>query len=65
MASHLPSAQAKKGDQDLHLARNLRDEWKDVIPEEDINAIQNRITMCVVISIGCVQGSSSLLGQPK
>jgi hypothetical protein len=47
MASHLPSAQAKKGDEDLHHARNLRDQWKDVIPEDDINAIQNRITMCV------------------
>ena len=49
MASHLPSSQAKKGDQSLHLARNLRDEWKDVIPEDDINTIQNRITMCVIL----------------
>ena len=49
MTSHFPSAQAKKGDQNLHLARNLRDEWKDVIPEDDITTIQNRITMCVVL----------------
>ncbi len=47
MASHLPSAQAKKGDKCLHNARNLRDQWKEVIPEDDMNALQNRITVCV------------------
>jgi len=56
MASHLPSAQAKQGDQNLHLARNLRDEWKDVIPEDDINTIQNRITMCVLLPHGMRSG---------
>ncbi|SRR5260221_5006212 len=56
MASHFPSAQAKKGDQDLHLARNLRDEWKDVIPEGDITTIQNRITMCVLLPYGMRSG---------
>lgn len=56
MASHLPSAQAKKGDKNLHLARNLRDEWKDVIPEDDMNTIQNRITMCVLLPHGMRSG---------
>jgi len=56
MASHLPSAQVKKGDQNLHLARNLRDDWKDVIPEDDINTIQNRITMCEPLPHGMRSG---------
>ena len=47
MTSHLPSAQAKKGDKSLHLARNLRDEWRKVIPNDDIKTLQNRITMWI------------------
>ena len=37
-SSHLPSARAKKGDQNLHLARNLRlgDEWKDLLTEDEL-----------------------------
>lgn len=48
MTSYLPSAQAKKGDKNLHRARNLRDEWKDVIPSGDLTSLQNRITMYVI-----------------
>ena len=47
MARYLPSAQAKRGDENLDHARNLRDQWKDVIPGDDMESLQNRITMCV------------------
>jgi hypothetical protein len=47
MAKRLPSAQARRGDENLDLARNLRDQWKDVIPGEDMESLQKRITMCV------------------
>jgi hypothetical protein len=48
MAGYLPSAQARKGKKNLNDARNLRDEWKDIIPNGDLIALQNRITMCVI-----------------
>jgi hypothetical protein len=45
MAPILPSAQANKGDEYLRKARDLRDQWGQLIPSNDITAIQNRITM--------------------
>jgi hypothetical protein len=51
MTSYLPSVQAKKGDKSLHLARNLRDEWRKVIPNDDMDTLQNRITMWVTSQV--------------
>jgi hypothetical protein len=48
MTSYLPSAQVRKGKNNLNEARNLRDQWKDIIPSGDLIALQNRITMCVI-----------------
>ena len=45
MASYLPSAQEKKGDEYLDDARTLRDRWKDIIPRGDLTSLQNRLTM--------------------
>jgi hypothetical protein len=47
MAKHLPSAQARRGDDTLDSARGLRDQWKDVIANDDMTSIQNRILMRV------------------
>lgn len=47
MTSLLPSAQAKRGDQDLERARSLRDHFRDVIPRDGMVSLQNRITMYV------------------
>ena len=48
MAPILPSAQAKKGDGYLEEARNLRDQWGQLIPSGDLTTLQNRITMSVL-----------------
>jgi hypothetical protein len=47
MTSYLPSAQMTRGDGYLDRARNLRDQWKAVIPRRDLTKLQNRITMLV------------------
>ncbi|KAH9970472.1 hypothetical protein BJV74DRAFT_867052 [Russula compacta] len=52
MTKYLPTAQVKKGDKNIHRARNLRDEWKDVIPSGDLTALQNRITMASEMRVG-------------
>ena len=48
MAPILPSAQASKGDDYLRKARDLRDQWGQLIPGDDLSAFQNRITMSVL-----------------
>ena len=48
MALILPSAQAKKGDGYLEEARSLRDQWGQLIPSNDLIALQSRITMSVL-----------------
>ena len=45
MASLLPSIQARKGDETLSRARNLRDQFREVIPSDDMVSLQNRFTM--------------------
>ena len=45
MASLLPSAQTRRGDENLDHARNLRDQFMEVIPKDDMLSLQNRITM--------------------
>jgi hypothetical protein len=45
MAPILPSAQANKGDEYLKKARDLRDQWGQLIPGDDLTALQNRMTM--------------------
>ena len=45
MAPILPSAQANKGDEYLRKARDLRDQWGQLISGDDLTAVQNRITM--------------------
>src|SRR6266404_2697381 len=45
----LPSAQARRGDENLERARNLRDQYKDVIPQDGMLSLQNRITMYAVV----------------
>ncbi|KAI0294528.1 hypothetical protein BC826DRAFT_315766 [Russula brevipes] len=52
MTSYLPSAQARKGKKTLNEARNLRDEWKDIIPSGDLIALKNRITMATEMGVG-------------
>ena len=47
MTSLLPSAQARKGDEDLVCARILRDQFREVIPRDGMASLQNRITMYV------------------
>jgi hypothetical protein len=48
MALIRPSAQAKKGDGYLEEARSLRDQWGQLIPSNDLIALQSRITMSVL-----------------
>jgi len=43
----LPSAQARRGDEDLDRARSLRDQFREVIPNDGMVSLQNRITMYV------------------
>ena len=45
MASLLPSAQARRGDETLGRARSLRDQFREVIPSDEMVSLQNRITM--------------------
>ncbi len=45
MSSLLPSSQARKGDEDLDRARSLRDQFREVIPNDGMVSLQNRITM--------------------
>ena len=45
MASLLPSIQARRGDETLSRARNLRDQFREVIPSDDMVSLQNRFTM--------------------
>ncbi|KAH9970317.1 hypothetical protein BGW80DRAFT_582745 [Lactifluus volemus] len=52
MAKHLPSAQARRGDYDLENAHDLRDQWKGVIPSDDMGSIQNRILMTSNMKVG-------------
>jgi len=51
MSLYLPSAQAKKGDECLDDARTIRDQWRDLIPRNDFNGLQNRLAMltCYVL----------------
>ena len=54
MAPILPSAQANKGDEYLRKARDLRDQWGQLIPGDDLTAVQNRITMSALfVSTPC------------
>jgi hypothetical protein len=47
MTSLLPSAQARRGDEDLERSRSLRDQFRDVIPRDEMATLQNRITLYV------------------
>ncbi|KAH9168322.1 hypothetical protein EDB89DRAFT_2203553 [Lactarius sanguifluus] len=50
--TYFSSAQEKKGDGYLDEARNLRDQWGQVIPSSDLTAVQNRITMATEMRHG-------------
>ncbi|KAH9166405.1 hypothetical protein EDB89DRAFT_220696 [Lactarius sanguifluus] len=50
--TYFPSAQAKKGDGYLDEARNLRDQWGQMIPSGDLTTVQNRITMATEMRHG-------------
>ncbi|KAI9451009.1 hypothetical protein BJY52DRAFT_1215270 [Lactarius psammicola] len=52
MASLLPSAQARKGDGDLDRARSLREQFREVIPNDGMVSLQNRITMTTEMRVG-------------
>lgn len=52
MAPYFSSAQAKKGDGYLDEARNLRDHWSQLIPGDDMNVLQNRVTMATEMRHG-------------
>lgn len=52
MAPILPSAQANKGDEYLKKARDLRDQWGQLIPGDDLTALQNRMTMATDLRHG-------------
>ncbi|KAI0265927.1 hypothetical protein BC834DRAFT_843385 [Gloeopeniophorella convolvens] len=46
MANFLPKSQTKLGDRYLSEARDVRDQWKDIIQPGDLEMILNRITVC-------------------
>ncbi|KAH8989516.1 hypothetical protein EDB86DRAFT_2942792 [Lactarius hatsudake] len=52
MASLLPTAQARRGDEDLDRARSLRDQFRDMIPNDGMVPLQNRITMTTEMRVG-------------
>ncbi|KAI9509434.1 hypothetical protein F5148DRAFT_1187321 [Russula earlei] len=43
MTLYLPSTLAKKGDECLDNARTLRDQWRDLIPRDDLTGLQDRL----------------------
>lgn len=52
MTSLLPSAQARRGDEDLERARSLRDQFREEIPRDGMTSLQNRITMTTEMRVG-------------
>jgi hypothetical protein len=45
-----PSVQAKKGNNYLHGAQNLRDKWKGLIPSNDLKVCNFTLINCVYCS---------------
>ncbi|KAF8265699.1 hypothetical protein EI94DRAFT_1804020 [Lactarius quietus] len=52
MASLFPSAQARRGDDDLARACSLRDQFEEVIPSDGMDYMQNRITLTTEMRVG-------------
>ncbi|KAH8990991.1 hypothetical protein EDB92DRAFT_1862468 [Lactarius akahatsu] len=52
MSNLLPSAQARRGDENLDRARSLRDQFREMIPNDGMVSLQNRITMTTEMRVG-------------